>query len=123
MAVSARIAIESATGRVSLRVENIVLAETENALILREGDYPPVIYVPPGDVNMAVLSRTDKVTHCPHKGDATHWAASLAGRRIDVAAWSYEAPDKEAALPIKGFFGFYLGNLSPTARFEGPGVP
>lgn len=117
------ITVNKAAGRVTLSVEGIQLAESQQALILREGSYPPVLYLPKADVAMDRFSRTDKVTHCPHKGDATHWAADLETRTVDVAAWSYEAPDKPAAEPISGYLGFYLKNLGPDAAFEGPGVP
>ena len=116
------ISTERAAGAVSLSVDGKLLARTDAAIVLREGSYPPVLYVPRADVAMVHFSATDKVTHCPHKGDASHWAADLGDRRVDVAAWSYEAPDKPAAEPIKGYFGFYLANLGPDVAFEGPGA-
>jgi Xaa-Pro aminopeptidase len=41
------------------------LARSTNALELTEGSYPAVIYFPRGDIAMAFLDKTDKVTTCP----------------------------------------------------------
>ena len=57
--------------RVRVTAGDIVIAETSKALTLKEARYPAVQYVPRQDANMALLERTDRVTHCPYKGDAS----------------------------------------------------
>ena len=57
-----------------MRAGGAVIGETQNALELTEGRYAPVIYFPRGDVAMAFLERTDKVTTCPKKGEAAHYS-------------------------------------------------
>ena len=47
-----------------------VLADSRDALVLREAAYPPVLYIPRKDVEMALLERTDHASYCPYKGDA-----------------------------------------------------
>lgn len=118
-----RITTEPAHGSIILSVEGVTLADSSRALVLREGTYPPVVYFPRADVAMDRLTRMDRITHCPHKGDASYWSAEVDGRMVDIAAWSYEDPDKTAAEPIRGLIAFYLDNLGPNAKFEGPGVP
>lgn len=68
--------------RVRVTAGDIVIAETTKALTLKEAKYPAVQYVPRQDANMALLERTDRVTHCPYKGmraitasrrTARHW--------------------------------------------------
>ena len=58
--------------RVTFRGEAI--ADTADALALKEGSYPVVYYIPRKDVRMERLERTAHSTHCPHKGDASYFS-------------------------------------------------
>lgn len=103
--------IEQAAGTIVVRTGDAIIAESRAALVLREGSYAPVYYLPRGDVAMEFLDRSDKVTHCPHKGDATHYHIVGTNGAIENAAWSYEAP-KEGAEPIRGYLAFYPERLA-----------
>ena len=105
------ITIEPADGTYAVRAGGAVLGETSGALSLKEGSYDPVLYLPREDVAMAFLERSDKVTHCPHKGDATHYDIVTKSTRIANAAWSYEAPKDEVAA-IAGHLAFYPGEVT-----------
>ena len=100
------IRIRKAPGLWSVRSGGAVLGESSNALELSEGDLPPVIYFPRDDIAMAFLDRTDKVTHCPHKGDAAHFSIITKSQVIENAVWSYEAPS-EAVAAIRDYLAFY----------------
>lgn len=100
------ITIRKAAGKWSVRSGGAILGETTNALELLEGDLAPVIYFPRADIAMAFLDRTDKVTHCPHKGDATHFSIVNRSSVTKNAAWSYEAPIASVA-DIKEYVAFY----------------
>ncbi len=100
------IKIETAEGTWTVRAGGAVLGESSNALELREGDYPPVIYFPRGDIAMAFLDASDKTSHCPHKGDATYFSVVTKSRTLKDAVWSYEHP-KEGVEAIKGYLAFY----------------
>jgi len=104
--MASHIKISKATGMWTVRAGGAVLGETGNALELVEGDNAPVIYFPRGDVAMAFLDQTDEVSHCPHKGDATHFSVVTKSRTITNAAWSYDAP-KDAVAQIAGHVAFY----------------
>ena len=45
-----------------------VVADTRNALTLREAAYPLVQYIPDEDVDFSQLEQTDHVTYCPLQG-------------------------------------------------------
>ncbi len=94
------------TNRVRVRVADHVLADTADALTLQEADYAPVQYFPRGDVETGFLSETDKVTHCPYKGDATHYSMLVNGDLLENCAWSYEEPFP-AVEAIRGRIAFY----------------
>ncbi|MBW4960494.1 DUF427 domain-containing protein [Sulfitobacter sp. CW3] len=104
--MSDHIKILKADGTWTVRAGGAVLAETKDALELREGDRDAVIYIPRGDIAMAFLDKTDKTTHCPHKGDATYYSVVTKSRTLQNVAWSYEDPSDQAA-EIKGHLAFY----------------
>ncbi len=98
----ARISLHPHHGRVQVRIDETLVADTTRAMELRERGYPPRRYIPREDVRMDLLAPSETVTHCPFKGDACYW--SFDGHR-DVA-WSYEQPTREVAA-IKGAVAFY----------------
>lgn len=97
------ITIEPSEERIIVRLGDTILAESSNALVLREASYPPVFYIPREEVVMDELVPTDTSTHCPYKGDASYFGVH--GGAKDVA-WSYEDPfDRMEA--IRGHLAFY----------------
>ena len=104
--MSQHIAIRKAEGTWSVRAGGAVLGESSEALELVEGDYPPVIYFPRGDIAMAFLDPSPKSTHCPHKGDASYFSVVTKSTTLRDVAWSYENPKDEVAR-IKDHLAFY----------------
>ncbi|MEX0339245.1 MAG: DUF427 domain-containing protein [Arenibacterium sp.] len=104
------IKIRKAPGNWSVRSGGAVLGESTSALELIEGDYAPVIYFPREDIATAFLDRTDKTTHCPHKGDASHFSIVTKSKTLENAVWSYENP-VEAVAEIKDHLAFYKSDL------------
>lgn len=100
------IAIERNPGRVVVSVAGRVVADSRDALTLREASYPPVHYIPRRDVDMALLERTGHATYCPYKGDCSYFSIPLGGERAVNAVWSYEAP-YPAVAAISGHLAFY----------------
>jgi uncharacterized protein (DUF427 family) len=95
------ITIERNPNRLVVTVAGRVVADTRDALILREAGYPAVQYV-----HMALLERTDHATYCPYKGDCSYFSIPLGGHRSANAVWTYEAPYAAVAL-IKDHLAFY----------------
>lgn len=86
------ITLEKNPHHVKVTFHGTVIADTQRALLLREGSLPPVNYIPREDVNMSYLQRTDHSTHCPFKGDASYYTVKVDDRMAENAVWSYEAP-------------------------------
>lgn len=103
---NSHIKICSLNGSWVVRTAGAVIGETKNALELIEGDYKPVVYFPREDISLAFLDKSDKITHCPYKGDATYYSIAAKSRTIENAAWSYENP-LEGMERIKGFLAFF----------------
>tara|TARA_R110002094_G_scaffold153284_2_gene140821 strand:+ start:1759 stop:2103 length:345 start_codon:yes stop_codon:yes gene_type:complete len=104
--MASHIKITKAPGTWSVRAGGAVLGESTEALELSEGDYPPVVYFPRADIAMAFLDPTEERTHCPHKGDASHFSVVTKSRALENAVWSYENPHETVAA-IKGYLAFY----------------
>jgi uncharacterized protein (DUF427 family) len=100
------IAIEPNSARVTVTVAGRVIADTVNALTLREASYPPVHYIPRADVDMSLLEPTDHLTYCPYKGDASYFSIPVGGARSANAVWSYEHPHAAVAA-IRDHLAFY----------------
>src|SRR5260370_34547245 len=86
------ITVERNPKRVVVSVAGRIIADSQNALTLREANYPPVQYIPRRDVEMTLLERTDHATYCPYKGDCAYYSIPLGGERAVNAVWTYESP-------------------------------
>ena len=104
--MSDHIRITPAGGRYVIRAGGAIIGETERALELTEGGYPPVIYVPREDIAMALLERTERATTCPWKGQASYFSIGAPEGRVEHAVWSYETP-REGMEAIAGHLAFY----------------
>jgi uncharacterized protein (DUF427 family) len=100
------ISIDANPSRVVVTVGGKVIADTRNALTLREASYPAVQYIPRRDVDMAALERSDHTTYCPYKGDASYYSIPAGESRSLNAVWTYETPF-EAVAQIKEYVAFY----------------
>jgi uncharacterized protein (DUF427 family) len=100
------ISIEANPSRVVVEVGGRIIADTSNALTLREASYPAVQYIPRRDVEMAALVRSEHTTYCPYKGDASYYSIPAGGGRSLNAVWTYETPFRAMAL-IKDYVAFY----------------
>jgi uncharacterized protein (DUF427 family) len=83
-----------------------VIAQSDAALIMREGDYDPVVYFPPADVRLDLARQSDHSSYCPFKGEASYWSFAEA----DEIAWAYLTPYDEM-IGVKGYVAFYKDRL------------
>jgi uncharacterized protein (DUF427 family) len=100
------ITVEKSPSRVAVSIAGRIVADTRDALMLREAKYPPVHYIPRKDVDMSLLERTDHATYCPYKGDSAYYSIPLGGERSKNAVWTYESP-YDAVASIKDHVAFY----------------
>ena len=107
--MSDQITVTPANGTWSVRAGGAVLGESDNALVLKEGDYPEVVYFPREDIAMEFLDASEKSTSCPHKGVASYFSIVTKSTTIKDAVWSYETPNKGVEA-IAGHLAFYVGD-------------
>ena len=109
------ISIQRNAARVIVSVVGRVVADTGNALTLREADYSPVQYIPREDVDLTQLERTDHATYCPYKGDCSYYSVPAGGEKSVNAVWSYEDP-YPAVAQIEGYVAFYPYKVDEIAE-------
>jgi uncharacterized protein (DUF427 family) len=109
------ISIQRNPARVVVSVAGCVVADTRNALTLREAAYPPVQYIPHEDVDFSQLERTDHVTYCPYKGDCNYYSIPAGGKKSVNAVWSYEDPFP-AVVQIRAHVAFYPEQVDEMAE-------
>jgi uncharacterized protein (DUF427 family) len=100
------ISITPNSRRVRVSAGGVVVAETTQALTLKEANYPAVQYIPREDAKMALIKRTDRTTHCPYKGDASYFSIVADGKTLENSSWTYETPFPAMAA-IAGYLAFY----------------
>jgi uncharacterized protein (DUF427 family) len=100
------IIITPTKGRVTATVDGKRIADTREALTLKEAAYPSVQYIPRKDVDITQLQRTAHQTYCPFKGECAYFSIPVGGERSLNAAWSYEAP-YAAVSEIREYLAFY----------------
>lgn len=111
------ITTERNQARVVVTLGGRVIADTRDALALREATYPAVQYIPREDVDMSLLERTDHSSHCPYKGDASYFSIPLGGERSRNAVWTYENPHASVAA-IKDRLAFYPDRVDKIEEIQ-----
>ncbi|MCW4152777.1 DUF427 domain-containing protein [Halomonas sp. 18H] len=106
-----RITLHPHTRRVRIYHGDTLLADTCEALELREKGYPHRQYIPQADVDMLNLSVSTTVTHCPFKGDSTYYSLP----DLPDIAWSYESPLDEMQ-EIAGRIAFDADKVQETVE-------
>ena len=100
------ITITPTKGRVVVTVAGKPIADTREALTLKEAAYPAAQYIPRKDVDMTRLQRTSHQTYCPYKGDCSYYSIADGGERSVNAVWTYEEPYTAVAV-IREYLAFY----------------
>lgn len=88
------ITVDPFAGTVEVIANGETIARSTRALVLKEGTYPPVFYLPLSDVS-APITKSATLTHCPFKGDASYWNVEAGRTVIEDALWAYETPFDE----------------------------
>jgi len=104
------ITIQPNPARVVVKLGGRVIADTREALQLKEASYPAVQYIPRKDADLAQLERTSHTTYCPYKGDCSYFSIPAGGDRSVNAVWTYESP-YPAVAQIKDHLAFYTSRV------------
>lgn len=105
----------------NLNLEVIVngerIAQTREALVLKEKSYADAYYLPKSSLPKNMLHPSNHTTYCPFKGNASYYTLIHNGQVYENAVWYYPAPYDEA-LMIKDYVAIYpdVAKVIPTAE-------
>lgn len=102
----ARIDILDSSRQVRVEVAGVTVADSGHPRILFETGLPPRFYLPKVDARLDLLEPSDKVTHCPYKGQSRYWSVRVGDTLHQDLAWSYPTPLPESQ-KIAGLLCFY----------------
>jgi uncharacterized protein (DUF427 family) len=101
-----RIDILASSRRVRVELDGTVVAESGQPMILFETGLPPRYYLPLTDLRMDLLRPSDRVSHCPYKGQASYYSVQTPTRLHQDVVWVYRTPLPESQ-KIAGLACFY----------------
>lgn len=103
-------ALVSDPREVVVRLADVEIARTHDAIRVLETSHPPTFYLPRRDVDMTLLRRAGGGSRCEWKGEASYFDVVVGAppNRLtrERAAWSYERPFDDA-LVLAGHVAFY----------------
>lgn len=101
-------------GRIMVTLGSECIADSANALLVRETSHGDVYYVPRADVRMDLATLTDASTYCPFKGTASYFSFTAGHKTAENAAWSYATPYDEATA-LKDHLAFYTSRVDAVS--------
>ncbi|MEN8234826.1 MAG: DUF427 domain-containing protein [Actinomycetota bacterium] len=101
-----RVDVLPSSRHVEVLVDGVKVADSHHPRLLFETGLPTRYYLPKTDVRMDLLTPTDTQTHCPYKGTAEYWSATIGDAVHEDLVWSYRTPLPESH-GIGGLVAFY----------------
>ena len=92
--------------RLQVRAGEETIADSSEAIEVDEDEHSPRFYIPRSGIDMQRLQKSETVTHCPFKGQASYYHLKIDGKTMENAAWSYEEPYEEH-LALKDLIAFH----------------
>ena len=102
---------------VIVRAGGVEVARTTAAIRVLETASPPTFYLPPSDVDSALLRPAPGQSGCEWKGTARYWSIDTGTQEFAAVGWSYPTP-KPAFAQIANYLSFYPGRLECTVAGE-----
>lgn len=113
--------IEPANAHVRVLAGDLVLADTESAVLVEETKHRPVYYVPLKDVSLDFFEDTETSTYCPFKGKASY-KSLVKGETVEKdVLWFYPEPYDEVADLIE-YASFYTDRVTLEVDGERQGA-
>lgn len=87
-----RVDILHSSRQFMVQVDGVTVAESVRPRMLLQTGEPMRVYVPKTDLRMELFEPSDTITHCPYKGQATHWSVRVGDKLHDDVAYTYRTP-------------------------------
>ncbi len=109
--------IEPTSERVVVAFHGMPIADTTRALRVLETSQPPAYYIPPSDVRFGGLTKTDSLSFCEWKGEASYFDLVVPEAKIEQVAWTYSHPMQPYAA-LTDYVAFYAQKLDCSVDGE-----
>jgi uncharacterized protein (DUF427 family) len=96
--------------RLRVRFGGETVADTRDAILLRQHGFLPVFWLPRADVCVDLLEPSDWTTVSPYRGTATYWHLRVGERIAESAVWTYAAP-REGSPDTRGYLSFAFHSM------------
>lgn len=106
-----RVDVRRGTEHVRVELNGEPLADTQQPVLVFETGLPTRFYLPPEDVRMGLLERTDTETICAYKGRARYFSVTVNGRTEPDLAWCYPDPLPDSSPELRGKIAFLAERL------------
>ncbi len=80
---------------IEIYIDSLLVAKTDQPVMLIETGLPTRFYVPIGDVNLSYLKENLRLVGSPYKGEARYFDFHNQSGVIEDIAWSYKSPYPE----------------------------
>ena len=97
--------------RLRVKVGDIIVADTVDALVMQESDHLPVYYFPIKNVREEFLMASATTTESPFKGTATHYSMNTGVTLVEDAGWRYLEP-VQGCPPVADYMAFYWNKMN-----------
>ena len=94
-------------------VGDMLVAESDRCLLVRESDHRDVLYFPRHSI-LVPVGDSERTTTCPFKGQARYGSLSIGDVDLDDVAWWYPEPRTEVA-GLADHVSFYADRVAVTA--------
>ena len=102
--------LEPSSQKIQVVFNEITIAESQNTYRVLETSHPPVYYIPPEDIQMEYLSKTERQSYCEWKGIANYYTITVGDRTEVNVAWFYPDPTPTFK-PIENYVAFYPSRM------------
>ncbi|MFC9659630.1 DUF427 domain-containing protein [Nocardia sp. NPDC127606] len=114
-----RVDIHARRNRVTVHFGELLVADSERALLVDEQDHGLVFYLPREDIGVSLHRAENYRTTCPFKGEATYWRFD--GDGDEPLVWGYEDPAPQVAR-LRGHVAFYQDRVTLRVGAATPAV-
>ncbi|KAL9002180.1 MAG: hypothetical protein Q9188_004876 [Gyalolechia gomerana] len=101
-----RVEILPSTRRVTIKVGDVVIADSTHNMFLFETMLRPRYYMPKTAVQWKYVTPSSTTALCPYKGQSEYYSLNVNGKVIEDAMWWYRLTTHESD-PITGMVCFY----------------
>lgn len=102
--------VEDCTKRIRVIFNGEVVADTMRAKRVLETSHPPVYYIPPEDVRMEYVQRSERISFCEFKGQAAYYTVTVGTKQAENAAWFYPRPTADFE-SLRYYIAFYPASM------------